>query len=237
MSTQHFTCYGPEVTVTGDPVHSDRLLLFVHGYNDDIADARTAYNLFLDSYPALTARKALSEVYDFGFVYWPGKVWNCLSFAAYAPEMREAEEAARRLALLLDIRERRKVSIIAHSMGNRFALQLVSTTSRVEYERLILMAAAVPTAEVQPHTIYPDYSDAVREFTSTLCLYSPRDSVLRAAFPVGEFVGGDGPRLEAIGLEGRPDGLWTHTQNCLGYDHSDYWTRPQSVNEAVGFLK
>jgi hypothetical protein len=92
--------------------------------------------------------------------------------------------------------------------------------------KLILMAGAVPTVDVENDALY---GVALVSALHVANLYSPDDRVLRKWFPFGEIVEGR-YGLEAIGLNGAPIHFgWSQREHMQKFDHGDYWTKAPSA--------
>jgi pimeloyl-ACP methyl ester carboxylesterase len=132
------------------------------------------------------------------------------------------------------LKYRPEVTLVAHSLGCRVALETVKSIRReggtyrgARIRALCLLAAAVPT----------DLCEGDRSpFTETLAdckehvLHSTRDRVLLLAFGTGQFAYGE--KGIAAGLRGAPLHRWYRTMST-GLGHSRYWSS-YDVAEHVG---
>ncbi len=214
------------------------VVLLVHGYNNDRADAEAAYAGFHARQRELDGegRYAIGRV--FAELYWPGDAaWGPVSFLFYPWSIERAKLAAERLGDLLDARlgaRGARLEIVAHSMGARLALELLrnlaARRSRLAAARIVLMAAAVPVfmleQRVPPRRLRPAFDAMLAEGARSL--WSAHDSVLAFAFPPGQSAapGDEGAMPVALGHEswidpGAPPNLGQVENACAG--HGDYW--------------
>ncbi|MHB8534118.1 MAG: alpha/beta hydrolase [Sulfuricaulis sp.] len=217
-----------------------RLVLLIHGYNNDLKDSEDAYRGFetlqrelggLDDDTPVAGGRLVE-------VYWPGDAdWGKLASALFYPfSIGRAQISAAALATVLARAAResghKQVDIVAHSMGCRLTLELLKQLRNrgdITVGRVVLMAGAVPTFLLDPRhdrqKLRAAYDSVLSE--DGLSLYSADDKVLAYAFPLGQtMVPGEGFFPTALG-----HGFWadaaapinlTQTENT-GADHSDYW--------------
>ena len=221
------------------------IVLLIHGYNTPYQDAKQSYTTFLNHLEKLGATVSAPI---FGF-FWPGDESNSLlSTISYPAQIRTAIDSAEQLFNYLQARTGPNgapilISIVAHSLGNRVALEFLQRVAsaapprRVIVDSIVLMAAAVPVGKV-------DSNDPLRRGATSAAhssiLFSTGDKVLHWAFPPGETAAGDGFFPTAIGREGGPSRTWqaTHAMSDNGkqYDHSNYWCGTSSATEAALLL-
>ncbi len=216
-----------------------RLVLLIHGYNNDLQDSEDAYRGFealqreladLDD-DAPVAGGRLVEV------YWPGDAdWGKVSALFYPFSIKRAQQTAAALAEVLARAAResghKQVDIVAHSMGCRLTLELLKQLrgrGDITVGRVVLMAGAVPTFLLDPRRDKQKLRAAYDAVLSDagLSLYSPDDKVLAYAFPLGQTVApGEGFFPTALGHAFWADAAapvnLTQTENP-GAGHSDYW--------------
>lgn len=167
-----------------------RVLLFIHGFNNDSYQAEDSFKHFhaeqlrMGSIPTRVV-----------FVYWPGDT----GILGYPVSIQRARETAPRLAALLEatatVRGSMEVSVVAHSMGCRLTLELIellAASKLVRVRRVVFMAAAVPLRRLQsPHaSMGPPLRAAFESVPAVrvLSLFSPDDGVLRGAFVAGQLL-------------------------------------------------
>lgn len=226
------------------------IIVLIHGYNDTEDEARGAYQAFCQLQAAIV-RSGLD--WTFGAtvveVFWPGDArWGIARPAYYPWALPVADKTA---ALLSDIvrdlcafgHGELVLDLVAHSMGNRIALGLLSSLQRVsglQVRRSIHMAAAVPTWRLEKTTdefaLGLSVETARGEATS---LYSPADAVLAYAFPVGETADlpDEGFLPVALGHQQWTAGhSWVNLAQWSAYPagHGDYWSG-KPVNAQVTF--
>lgn len=229
-----------------DALSGDRVILLIHGYNNDRDSATASYR----------GAAALQQQLG-GFpgklvaVYWPGDNWE--NFAFYMQSIghavdtaaalaRELRKAARSFGLL-------RISIAAHSMGCRVAFELLrelhNSHENIVVERLAIMAAAVPTFSLEPpgsrarplRAAFDKYLPS----PEVLSLFSGADPVLRFAFPLGQSLAGEGLFPVALGhSQWNGTGAMhspplTQAEN-RGARHGDYWKGTFAQQKVTAFL-
>lgn len=223
-----------------------RLLLLIHGFNNDWYDADSSYEAFRRNLvrglgEGATARS--SAIPDVAYFFWPGDGGTFLEKTlhigkVYARSVRHAKLAAQRLATCLGRlppASRPDIYLIGHSMGCRLILELLGshhwwTLRNFPRIRLAaLMAGAVPVELVGRRGSLR--SGAQRPGLRTTVYHSTYDMVLRVAFPLGQRIayrrGVEArPYKRAIGLEGAPENFATDQQPMVGYGHGFYWPSP-----------
>jgi pimeloyl-ACP methyl ester carboxylesterase len=225
-----------------------RLLLLIHGYNNDLKAGEEAYRGFeavqrelakLDDDKPVAAGRLMQ-------IYWPGDAdWGIVSALFYPRSIERARQTAAALADTLGRAAResghKQLDIVAHSMGCRLTLELLKqlrTKSDITVGRVVLMAAAVPTFMLEPR---PDRHELRAAFDrvlsdASLSLYSSSDMVLAVAFRLGQSAAtGEGFFPTALGHEFWADAVAPVTltqQENPNAGHSDYWgwnQKPQSL--------
>lgn len=216
-----------------------RPVLLIHGYNNDWKEADRAYRAFQEIQRQLAGLAPGRPVANGRLVevYWPGDAdWGIFSFLYYMGSIGKAQETAKYLAATLEEAAKtggfKQVDIVAHSMGCRLAAELlryVKDVPNLVIRRIVFMAAALPTFMLEPQ---PGTSGLRRAYDAVLTdaalsLYSPADSVLGFAFPLGQSIapGKEGLLPTALGHD-----LWTGSVppnlrqfHNIDARHSDYW--------------
>lgn len=222
------------------------LVLLVHGFNNNLAEATASYDGFFRVQRELAQipdARPLADSRVFVRVLWPGDAkWGVWSPLFYPKSVAVGVECAERFgaalrALAAGRAEPLDVWIVGHSMGCRIALEIlrwITQTPGLRVSRLVLMAGAVPTfrleaAAQKPGSLRKAYDDAVAARAGACrSLYSSWDAVLAGAFPAGQSLaeGDEGFTPVALGHECWQAGvpLAGHTQGEVhGAGHSDYW--------------
>lgn len=237
---------GPVVDVRGTLPAGGNVLLLVHGYANSAAAARDSWAAFLASIGAARIGGWMPQ--NPTGVQWPGdEPVVGVNQAAYPLKIGVSRDSARRIDAFL----RRMagpggppltLSIVAHSLGCRLVAELLECLSRppahgVRVDRVVLMAAAVPTDRVD---VGKGLRPGVEWARAVEAMHSEGDDVLRFAFPIGETAGGDGFFPTAVGRHGGPGATWLATPLMAHgghlYGHSDYWPGAESAAAAAAFL-
>ena len=233
--------------------YGSQIVFLFHGYNDSFTVARVAYTSFLNNFPG--AGNPLHDKWQPAIhpCYWPGdKAWGPVSFASYALELGPAKNTAKVFADfiaslpipagVLD------VYFIAHSLGNRVVLELLSIlqqmkaagrlSSQIQFKGFCTMAAAVPVSMAEPNG---KLFQAATLSATRRTLFSEADTVLHFAFPIGETAAFEGFFPTAIGRYGQPQSAWTAEAEMFispghGYNHGDYWSQPNTIPQISAFL-
>ncbi|MHB1863688.1 MAG: alpha/beta hydrolase family protein [Gemmatimonadaceae bacterium] len=238
---------GPLVDVHGAlPPGGGAVLLLVHGYANSASAARDSWGAFLEGIAAVKIGGWMPR--NPTGLQWPGdEPIAGLNQASYPLKIDVSRDAARRMDAYLRAMAGPgsaplMLSVVAHSLGCRLVAELLECLAQppahsVVVDRVVLMAAAVPTDRV-------DRGEELRagvDWAGGICaLYSEGDPVLRLAFPIGETVGGDGFFPTAVGRHGGPGATWMVTRQMAHdgslYGHSDYWAGPESAAAAAAFF-
>jgi pimeloyl-ACP methyl ester carboxylesterase len=231
-----------KATPTNALTRFDRVVLLIHGYNNDEPDAQTAYEGFDRLQRQLSGIAEKQPVMGGRVVevYWPGDAkWGIFSCLYYMGSIANALESAQLLAEALrsaaDARGFLNVDVVAHSMGCRLTLEMLkqlAAVPNIRVGRAIFMAAAVATEMLEPepdvHGLRHAYDHVLTD--GAISLYSGHDMVLALAFPIGQTLapGNEGFFPTALG-----HALWHGTKvppqlQCQQYEnrgagHSDYW--------------
>lgn len=233
------------------PSPGERIILLVHGFNNNIAEAKLSYfemrknlnSLLRESFVAKDVRVAFQErIWE---LYWPG--FLPLSHASFVGSVRSGPEPAisamsysfevikgrdwvsTGLATFLETVQPSEVFLIGHSLGCRVILETIKklgSPPKVNIVGFLLMAGAVPIDMLGELGSLREYSVNIRK---RYCLHSRRDLVLFGAFPPGQIAAGEIPMYGipvATGWAGAPKGFFSPSgvaNTRLG--HGGYWTR------------
>lgn len=255
---------------TLDPVtllqNADHLLLYVHGYNNSRFQAVAAYDGFR---VGITGLDTIGQA----GVYWPGESMPrqlvestapggfavLKSLPSYTAQVPNAKTSADMIAdrIMAEVRHRQAVfvrhpirlrtlsiSIVAHSLGCRVALELLdrftgTMKTNLEFPLVALMAPAVPNGLV---TRKGDLRKALEHPTNVIVYSSPNDEALGIAFRLFElphlslwqmFRGGN---QAALGLTGAERTRNIHRRHGTGL-HGDYWTSATIAGEVRSVLE
>jgi pimeloyl-ACP methyl ester carboxylesterase len=241
---------GPFVAGGFEPRRGQPIVLLVHGYNNDQAEAGDSYFAMRSNLDYLlrtcgidkTVRQDVqSHIWE---LYWPGymplshrgpsglkrKFYEpVMSAPSYSLEVIKARGwVADRLSSYLNRIGPIEVFFIAHSLGCRVVLEVLerllpSMISLMRCSGYLLMAGAVPIDQLMP-------SGRLRHTAALppnrFCLHSWHDAVLLGAFPPGQILSGEIPIYGlpvATGLTGWPAAMWSdHVGTSLS--HGGYWS-------------
>ena len=214
-------------------------VLFVHGFNNDLDEAREAYGRLTDRLP--------DRFPKLGWFYWPGDAsfgwFDVLEFVSYPTEIPDARYSAQRLADELTRLAREnlgvEITLLGHSLGCRLIAECVHLlasqpeASRPTIRALLFMAAAVPV-ELAEQGGY--LGQSLRSLAPNgYVFYSADDRVLQFAFPTGQTLAAkmgyeDAAYLEPVGRHGNPEDLFLQpTEDRSGNGHGDYWNDDRVV--------
>jgi len=218
------------ISPTNFSPRAPRLIILIHGYNVDRPNGEASFNAFgrLLQNHNVPELSVLGQVIGF---LWPGDV--DIKFIAglfYPVKMQAARDSAARLAeFLLALRgpngSPMQVVLVAHSLGNRLSLEMITdllaqpnrTWGRIE--GFVLMAAAVIVRDVDTQGRLSPAAKSLR----TRTLFSEADNVLHWAFPPGETAALEGFFPQAVGRFGNPYPTWTDRFDLQPYDHGNYF--------------
>lgn len=207
-----------------EQVAGKRVLLLVHGYNNEWADVIRAYAV-IDA----SVRRLMRNKYDLVVGYtWPG---GDDRFDYFAAKTRAGALSPRFQELLRELHSRdtrpAALDLMTHSMGARLSLEALSLLStRNVVRNLFLMAAAVDNESVERGE---EYFAANKRVRNSFIFHSKNDQVLNLAFRLAEFD-------RALGLHGPEDpadvmrhAAHTLVVNCKHHikGHGDYKSEEQ----------
>lgn len=238
----------PSGFARADPEPGKRMVLLVHGYNNNPAEAAKSYfalrrnldNVLRNCGTGEAMRKQFQQ--DIWEFYWPG--FEALSHVSDAGAARGWPEAiASAPGYPLEVKKARawvpsglaaylksaspsEIFLIGHSLGCRVVLEtvvrLVAPVQRIAITGFLLMAGAVPVDLLLENTAF---FLRTRGAGKRYCLFSFVDMVLGLTFPPGQILAGEIPRYgapEATGLTGAPAGFYT-MQGQTWLSHGGYW--------------
>jgi len=220
------------------------LVVLIHGYNVNKQNAAASYGALT----GLLTKYGVPLLSTYGQVVgfcWPGDVnLGIFSGLSYPTEMGTVRQSA---ALLANFLTRLKgpqglpmqVIIVAHSLGNRLALQMVNNVLQQantvwgRIEGFCLMAAAVSVGMVENAN---DLGAAAQASRTTRVLFSKDDTVLHWAFPPGETAAFEGFFPQAVGRFGNPVSTWTSRFDLQPYNHGDYFPGKGSDDRSARYV-
>ena len=233
-----------------------RMIVLVHGYNNDKAQAEACYEAMTRMLPDYD-REAVWEF------YWPGFIERLtgastdtplslashrdhretesrylMSVLSYPAQVIKSKQVGLALGRFLERLRPDAVIFVAHSLGCRVTLEAIrflvstGTTGRIALPGACLMAAAVPTYLVDTPSATGGLRTAATAIGRSFVLHSTHDRVLRVAFPIGQTGAREGFLPEAVGLNGGPDTPWS-ARGDTGLGHSDYWTHLSTAPAAL----
>lgn len=228
---------GPVVPVRADPAMPavSRVVILVHGYNNDQPSAAASYAAFLAHVDAAT----FGTFWTVAEFFWPGdKPWGVVSALSYPAEIGYARDSARELLAFL--RQLTgpggapvEVAFVTHSLGGRLLMELLDAARQQQPALIVsaacMMAPAVPVDRVEPGGALR----AAAEFPRRVAIFhSEHDKVLKWAFRPGQFAAGEGFFTRAVGRFGEPrHGLWAVSMPTA-HDHGEYWPGQDCADEA-----
>ncbi len=186
-----------------------RVLLLVHGYNNEFEDVLRAYRIIREKQQQFLSRK-----YDLVLGYtWPGGI-DALD---YRQAKRRAGIVGPRLGVVLlkltsGQKKIKTLDVMTHSMGARVGFRALESLDRAKTVRnFFLMASAVDNESIEPDQ---EYFASNRLARNSFVFHSRHDVVLRFGFPAFEFdaaLGLQGPENPAAVIEDPPQ---TYVVNC-----------------------
>lgn len=215
-----------------------RLVVLIHGYQNDERKARKSYGRFQarfgDAVPGGLGKAG--AVWEF---HWPGDhPLGAVSMTTYPVRVPVAILAGKALAddWLARLRRKQDVYIVAHSLGCRVALEAVRTIRRqgaswpgARVRSVFMLAPAVPVPQCE--AAGPLGAPLAR--SSEHVFFSRSDWVLFGGFRPGQYLVGE--HGAAVGRRGEPAPRWT-SRNDTGLGHSGYWKSPDVVRTIAELL-
>jgi hypothetical protein len=222
------------VAPTSVQFQGQRRVILVHGYNSDRDGCDVSYEAFFRQLRKCAPRMIGSVL----TLSWPGS--TALDFDKAV--LRAKGDVAAVLAKFLRRSTQRwdgELVFIGHSLGCRLiaeALRRIAPPYRdhlLARTKIYLLAAAIPTPTVLPNGTLRSIVEACN---LSHVFYSQSDEVLLFAFPVGSLK--EQRRLvEAVGLHGDPEDLWTARRHMVDYRHSSYWGSKEVVYDIAESLR
>ncbi|MFF4427053.1 alpha/beta fold hydrolase [Streptomyces sp. NPDC001549] len=213
-------------------------MILIHGFNNSEQAAAQSYQDFrvmLRSALSLRNEESLGIFWEF---HWPGDhpTSKLTSALTYTARIGDSERSGERLAELLDhLGPTQEVTLIAHSLGCRVALESVHWVNGPRYchgariRDVFLLAAAVPASQCEPGRPFQgSYFDPEHIF------WSRKDKTLRRYFKAGGVLYHANERDDAVGRCGRPTIRW-NTATRTDLDHGEYW-KSYTVAKRIGWI-
>lgn len=228
-SRENFSLASLETKAFVNTVNGRDILFAIHGYNNSQAEAVCALS-------RLEGFLHLPPTAVFVGILWPGD--SHAGFVSYPVEKPTASYVGRQFATFCDkqLQDAASISFVSHSLGARVALETVRGLKRTT-RSVCLMAAAI-----ERHCLEKEYADAFAKTDTTYVLASEKDTVLRLAFPLGNFFGHlldptSSPLSKALGYSGppRPIGKTVRPWQIdpkLDYEHGEYLP-PSNANQPI----
>jgi esterase/lipase superfamily enzyme len=152
----------------------------VHGFNVSRADGMAELTFFGERLTALGGGAAVA-------VLWPGD--SSFGPLSYPFETNKADDSAVELAAFIgdQLPQRPRISFIGHSLGCRVVMETVRQLwiKDIPVAQVCLMAAAIDDDSLG---VAVEYQRAAQFTARTGVLYSPSDTVLKDAYPIGNLV-------------------------------------------------
>ena len=163
-----------------------RILMLIHGYNNEPEDVHNAYAM-IEANIETHAASAYDEV--IGYI-WPGGDGPF----DYAPAKKRANALARRVGIWLEKMKEADVTVdvMVHSMGARVIFKALKTTSATYARHIFTMAAAVDNESIEKDE---EFFPSTNRCESVFVFHSRHDGVLRGPYFIAEFD-------RALGLHG-----------------------------------
>src|SRR5260370_5289231 len=205
----------PRLPSANAPQAGEPMVLLVHGFNNDRAQAKESYfamrrnlNNVLQfcGVDESRRREVQKSIWEF---YWPGYhaltstgprgmerggFESGVSAASYSLEVRKARSwVPRGLSAYLRDAAPSEIFFIGHSLGCRVILETIDrlvVPQNIRLPGFLLMAGAVP---VDFLTRWGRLRRAAGSVGLRYTFYSWKDTVLSLAFPPGQLIAGEGP--------------------------------------------
>jgi hypothetical protein len=168
-------------TPTLDDLHACADVVFmVHGFNVNRANGTNELTAFGKKLDALGSGAAVA-------VLWPGD--SVIGPLSYPLETSKADDSAVELATFIadELPQSPRISFIGHSLGCRVVMETVRQLwiRGIPVSQVCLMAAAIDNDSLG---IAVEYQRAAQFAGRTGVLFSPCDTVLKDAYPIGNLL-------------------------------------------------
>ena len=157
-----------------------KILILVHGYNNEPEDVHNAYAIIEDHISSLvTGANAYDEV--IGYI-WPGGD-DALD---YYSAKRRANALARRFGIWLQkmFDSQATVDVMGHSMGVRVILKALKTRPATVVRNVFTMAAAIDNESIE---LGEEFYLSTQKSENVFIFHSKHDSVLGTAYTLAEW--------------------------------------------------
>ena len=220
-------------------VEGQRILLLVHGYNNEPEDVHNAYAVIEKH---VTQFKPNNAAYDHVIGYiWPG---GDDRFDYYSAKTR-ANALARRFGIWLQEMQVHNVTvdIMGHSMGARVILKGLKTLEEHIVRNVFTMAAAVDNESIQSGE---DFFSSTEQCENIFVFHSKNDSTLKFAYSFAEWdfalglVGPEDPQdIIANSSPADPNSPSVYVINCKNviHRHGAYKSTTQIYQYISAILK
>lgn len=198
-----------DITTLSEAVHNMKVLILVHGYNNEQYEVFDAYQIIEQKINELTP-----DVYDLIIGYsWPGgdksiEWWQAKS---------RANSVARMFRFFVEelSLSAQTIDIMSHSLGARVALKALKESQHQDIVRNYYCTA--PAVDNECLEVNEEFYDAVSSCNRLFVFHSSKDGVLRISYEAAE-------RDRALGLYGPEDKDYISTKarkiyviNCKKY--------------------
>lgn len=199
-----------------------KVLLLVHGYNNEEDDVVRAYNIIESNVNSLLRTGNGTPIYDIVIGYtWPGGNDSLDYFAA----KRRASAVSPRVNRWIDAMKRKgaTIDIMGHSMGCRVSLLALQGKLLLPkmVRNMFLTAAAVNNESIEKGEEYFTSSSACEK---VYVFHSKKDDVLNISYrtaELGEALGYSGPENPADIIESSPNVKVINCKNVV-FQHGSY---------------
>jgi len=203
-------------------INGNKILLLIHGYNNEEDDVVRAYNIIEGNVDSLLRRDDGTPLYDLIVGYtWPGGDDGLDYFAA----KRRASAVAPRVYRLLEALRRNgaTIDIMGHSIGCRVSLSALQGRLYLPdmIRNLYLTAAAVDNESIEKDE---EYWSSVSACRNLFVFHSKNDDVLNVSYRVAELdeaLGYSGPENPADIIQNAPHVKVINCKNVV-FKHGGY---------------